>query len=282
MILFDQHDRATQHLTEDNLFDFCRLERVGNQVLRISVPTNNINLLAAQLLLDRANPATANTDTCPHTVDLLVFATDRHLAAVPRLTRHRVDLDDTLGNLRNLLLEQTLHQLRPRATQDHLDPRTLGPHVRHDRLDPLIGMKRLLRNLLAPRQNRLDRPQGDRGDPTLVSLHHPRDQLVHLRLKLFDQSVSFGLAELLYDHLLGRLRTNSTDHFLIFQVGAVAVARNLALFPVDLKNNACFFAVVLPSSRHQGGLDGAEHDLLFDILVPVHRIDNSQQITGLH
>src|SRR5262245_61564020 len=57
---------------------------------------------------------------------------------------------------------------------------------------------------------------------------------------------------------------------------------NRTVLTVDVHDDVSFFAVVLLRSRHQRSLDPLEHDLFVDVLVSMDRIDDSQNLLGIH
>ena len=105
---------------------------------------------------------------------------------------------------------------------------------------------RFTRNLLAPRQDGLDVGQRDRGGTTFVALHHAAHHLSHHFLIFVVQRVPFGLSDLLYDHLFGRLSSNPPDHFLMIQHLTVANSMNTTVFTVDGEFDFGLVPVLLP------------------------------------
>ena len=86
MILADQDDPSPKHLAEDHLVDLGRLQRVGNEDLKIVAPTDDVNPLAAELLDDVLDPTPPDTDTGTDTVNAGIRTDDRNLTAVSGLT----------------------------------------------------------------------------------------------------------------------------------------------------------------------------------------------------
>src|SRR5438477_511107 len=67
---------------------------------------------------------------------------DGDLGAVARLARNAADLDETVGDLGDLELEQRLDQLGIAAREDHLWALRPGPHLGNDGLDSLELLER--------------------------------------------------------------------------------------------------------------------------------------------
>jgi hypothetical protein len=79
--------------------------------------------------------STARADARPDRVDALRVRLDSDLRAVTGLARDAADLDEAVGDLRDLELEQRLDQLRVAAGDDHLRPLRAGAHLGDDGLD---------------------------------------------------------------------------------------------------------------------------------------------------
>ena len=112
LILTDQHDRTPHHLTEDHLVDFSRLQGISDQYLRIFVVSHDVDTLTSQLINNILDSIPPNPHASAHAVDSLINAAHRDLASVSRFARDRVDIDDAIRDLRNLLFEKPLHQKR--------------------------------------------------------------------------------------------------------------------------------------------------------------------------
>ena len=147
----------------------------------------------------------AHADAGPDRVDLGVDRGHRHLRAVARLAGQGPDRDDLVGDLGNLQLEEPADEVRVGPAQDDLDPLADLADVQDDRPDPLVGVVALAGDLLAPGQDRVGLAQVDDDRPALEPLHRPGDQVAALVLELVEEAVPLGLADLLDDHLLGRL-----------------------------------------------------------------------------
>src|SRR5439155_15212646 len=130
-------------------------------------------------------------------VDALGVRLDGDLRAVARLARDAADLDEAVGDLRHLELEERPDQLRVPAREDDL--RALRPraHLGDDRLDAAALLVALAVHLLGAREQRLDLAQVDEDVvPVAGLLNDARydlgqavDVLVvhHLALRLADR-----------------------------------------------------------------------------------------------
>ena len=84
------------------------------------VPRDDVDLLAAELGDDHAHARAARADAGADRVDALGVRLDRDLRAVAGLAGDAADLDEAVGDLGHLELEQRLDQLRVAAREDHL------------------------------------------------------------------------------------------------------------------------------------------------------------------
>ena len=109
--------------------------------------------------------------------------------------------------------ELELHQLRPRAAQDHLHPAAALANFEHRGPHPLVHVVRLARDLLATGQDRFDVGQGDRRGAALVAVDHATDHVADQLSVFVEESIALRFANLLDHHLLGRLSTDAADCF---------------------------------------------------------------------
>ncbi len=282
LILTDQDDGASEHLAENHLFNFGRLQGIGDQDLQVIAPADNINPLSGELVHNVFDPIAADADTGPHTVDAGIGTDNRHLRAVARFTGHCLDFNHSVDDLWNLLFEEPLDQVRPNPTQDDLDAAPRLADFEHGRPDALIGVMRLTRYLFAPRQDRFDVGKRDRGRTPLIAMDHPGDHLPDQVMVFSMQCLTFCLTDLLNHDLLGRLRTDPPDRFLRIEQFTVADASDLAGLAVDVDDNIPFFPVVPLGRRHERCFDAFENNFLFDILITMDRVDDPHYFGWIH
>src|SRR5580692_4371955 len=97
--------------------------------------------------------------------------------------------------------------------QDDADPVTLLLHFQNDGLDPLVDVVSFPRNLLAARQKRFRLADAYRCRSAIEPLYGPGDEVALECLVLIEDRVAFLLAEVLDDHLLGRLGGDAAQFF---------------------------------------------------------------------
>ena len=95
---------------DDDLVDLGRRQRLGDEVGEVLAERDDVDLLAAQLVDDHADTAATGADAGADRVDVVVVAPHGDLGAVPWLAGAGLDLDDAVGDLGHLELEQPLDQ----------------------------------------------------------------------------------------------------------------------------------------------------------------------------
>src|SRR5213078_2246609 len=135
-------------VVEVDLADARRRKRLGDEPRRLRVPRDDVDLLAAQLGNDHAHARASRADTRADRVDALGVRLDRDLRAVARLAGDAADLDQAVGDLRHLELEQRPDQLRVAARENHLRALRAATHLGDHGLDPRALLVALAVHLL--------------------------------------------------------------------------------------------------------------------------------------
>ena len=117
-------------VADDDFLHLRRRQGLGDEVGQILAVGNDVDLLAAQLVHDHANATATSTDARADRVDVVIVAPHSDLGAVPWFAGTGPDLDDAIGDLGNLELEQPLDQTGM-GTADH-DLRALGSLAHFD------------------------------------------------------------------------------------------------------------------------------------------------------
>ena len=136
----------------------------------------------------------------------------RDLGAVAGLAGHVLDLDEAVGDLRHLELEQRADQLGRTPRDDDARSLRLRGDVGDDRLHARAVVVALAAHLLGAGQQRLHAlAQLDEGVARVGLLDDAGDQLAHAVLVLVEHHVALRLADALEDHLLGGLRRDAAE-----------------------------------------------------------------------
>ena len=210
-------------------------QRLGDEPGGLVVVGDDVDLLAAQLGDDHPHARAARADARADRIDAVDVRDDRDLRAVAGLARDAGDLDQAVGDLGHLELEQRLDQLGIAARDD--DAWALGRvrDVLDHGLDPLRVVVALAVDLLGLRQQRLDPlAQLHERVPRVGLLDDAGDQLADAVAVLLEHHVALGLADPLQDHLLGGLRRDPAEVVRGDVLGLDLVLVLLELLEVDL------------------------------------------------
>ena len=167
---------------------------------------NDVDAFAGQLAHHRLHAAAAHADAGAHRVDGGIARNHRDLGARARIAGDRLDLDDAVVDLRHFHGEELRHELRMRARQEDLRAALLAPHVIDIGAHAVAVAEGLARDQLVAADDRLAAPEIDDDVAVFDALHRAVDDLADAVLEVLVLPVALGLAHLLHDDLLGRLR----------------------------------------------------------------------------
>ena len=154
----------------------------------------------------------AHADAGADRVDRGIARDHRDLGARARIAGHRLHLDDAVIDLRHFLAEELGHEQRMGARQENLRPALLAPHVKHIGADAVAGLEGLARDRARRGARWLRR--GPRSTMTLPYSTRLTVPLTIWPMRSLNSSilpVALGLAHLLHDHLLRRLRGDPAE-----------------------------------------------------------------------
>ena len=210
MVGDDDHGGAG-HLVDADLLHPGGLEGLGDELEVVLGVGDDVDLLASELGDDLADARTAGTDAGADGVDVGLVGGHGHLGAVAWLTRARLDLDDAVGDLGHLELEQLQDQAGVRAGHDDL--RTLGGLADLDDvgLEPGVVLGALVRDLLGLGQQRLDPTEVEQRVTAVVLLDDAGDDVALAAGVLLVLELALSLADALGHHLTGGLGGDATE-----------------------------------------------------------------------
>ncbi len=203
------HLDALARLVEHDLHHLGRGQRVHHESGHVRRPRDDVDLLALQLVDHRLHARAAHADAGADRIDGRVAGDHRDLGARARVAGHRLDLDDAVIDLRHFLREQLDHELRVGARQENLRPRGLAAHVVDVGADAIAVAEDLARQELVAAHDGLAAAEVDDDVAVLDALDHAVDDLADAVLVFLVLAVALGLAHLLHDHLLRRLRRDA-------------------------------------------------------------------------
>ena len=188
---------------------------------RSSLNGHDVDLLAAQLVDDHAHSGTAGADAGADRVDVVVVRPDGDLGAVTGLAGAGLDLDDAVGDLGHLELEQPLDQTRVGARHDDLGALGRLAHLDDVRLRAVAGVRTLVGHLLGLRQQGLDATEVEQRVPGVGLLDDAGDDVALAVGVLLELAVALDLADALAHHLTERLGGDPAELFLLGRVVAL-------------------------------------------------------------
>jgi hypothetical protein len=270
-------------------------------------PGDDVDLLALELVHHRLHARTAHADAGADRIDRGIPRHHRDLGPRSGIARDRLHLNDAVVDFRHFLREQLGHELRVGARQENLRPALLAANVVDVGADTVAVAEHFARQHLVAPHDRFAAAEVDDDVAVFDPLDDAVDDVADAVLVFLVLPVAFGLAHLLHDDLLGRLRGDAAvferRQLVGYRVadlgGRVMTARvverdlergildrlhhqhvarqmQLAALRIDLGVNVGFAAV--PGARRLGDriLHGAEHDLAVDRLFAGHRVGDLQ------
>src|SRR5712691_6517654 len=188
-----------------------RRERSRHESGGVGRPLHDIDLLAAKLAADDLDARAAEPHAGADGIDVALGGDHRHLGALPRLPRRRLDLHDALGDLGNLRLEKPHEKAGVRAREEDLRPFGRLLDLLHVGAHPVVGVVALAGNLLALGDNRLRLAQVHDHVALLDAVDGAADDLALLVDEVGVDGITLGVADPLQDDLLGRLGGDTTE-----------------------------------------------------------------------
>ena len=128
------------------------------------------------------------------------------LAREPGSRATALHLDDAVVDFRHFLREQLGHELRMRARQENLRAARLAAHVVDVGADAVAVAEHFARQHLVAAHDRLAAAEIDDDVAVFDALDDAVDDVADAILVFLVLPVALGLAHLLHDHLLRRLR----------------------------------------------------------------------------
>ncbi len=198
-------------LVEHDLDDFGGLQRIDDEGRGVRRPGNDVDLLALQFVDDGLHARAAHADAGADRIDRGIPRDHRDLGARARIAGDRLDLDDAVIDFRHFLREQLGHELRMGARQENLRPALLAPHVIDIGAHAVAGAEHLARDHFVAADDGFAAAEIDDDIAIFDALDDAVDDVADAVLEFLILPVALGLAHLLHDHLLGRLRGDAAE-----------------------------------------------------------------------
>ena len=205
-LIVGHHDLdAAFFLVDNDAADRGGLQRVDHKGRGIIAPRDNVDLFALHFLHDGLHAAALHADTGADRVDARIAADHADLGAAARIAGGGLDLDDAIVDFGHFLREQLLHEFRMGAAQENLRATVLTLNLEDQRADALTHTGGFTRDLLIAANDTLGAAEVDDHMAEFNRLDNARDNFASAVLELGILTVALGIADLLKDHLLGRL-----------------------------------------------------------------------------
>ena len=299
---------ALRLFIQHHLDHLGRGQGVDDEGCRIGRPFDDVDLLALQLVDHRLHAAAAHADTGTDRIDGRIVRSNGNLGAAAGIAGHGLQLDDAIVDFRHLLSEQLGHELRMGARKENLRPALFAAHIVDIGANTVVLLKAFARQQLVAAHDRLGMAQIDGDIAVFDALDLAVDDIADPVLELLVLALAFGIAHLLHDHLLGRLRRHAAEidrgqrivdiaaHFdfgilvagilkqnfggLVFDfLDHLAAAGNADFtgLAVDLGDDIVLQPIAGPRRLLDGFFHRLQNDVGIDMLFARYRIGNLQQ-----
>jgi hypothetical protein len=270
-------------------------------------PGDDVDLLALEFVDHRLHARAAHADAGADRIDRGIARHHRDLGPGSRIARHGFHLDDAVVDLRHFLCEQLRHELRVGTREEDLRPALLAANVVDVGADAVAVAEHFARQHLVAPHDRFAAAEVDDDVAVFDPLDDAVDDVADAVLVFLVLAVAFGLAHLLHDDLLGRLRGDAAvferrqlvgygvadlrgrvmtagvverdlGRRILHRLHHQHVARQvqLAALRIDLGVNVGFAAVAGARGLGDRVFHGAEHDLAVDRLFAGDRVGDLQ------
>ncbi len=211
IFLVDDDVHAVPFLVDDDAGDLRRRKRVDHQLGRVLGKQDDVDALAGELVGHRGHARTAHADAGALRIEPRIVRLHRDLGAHAGVARRRLDLDQAFFDLRDLELEQAHDQIGRDARQQELRAARLRLDLDHVGANAVADAQILLRDQLIARNHAFDPARFDDHVAALDALDRPGQQIVVAVEEIVEDLLALGVADLLQDHLLRRLRADAAE-----------------------------------------------------------------------
>ena len=139
------------------------------------------------------------------------MADDADLRAAARVAGGGLDLDDAVVDFGHFLREQLAHEIGMRAAEEDLRAAIVALHLGDERADTLADTGGFAGNLLVAADDAFGTAEVDDHMAEFDRLDHAGDDFARAILEFLELALALGIADLLEDHLLGRLRVDAAE-----------------------------------------------------------------------
>ena len=300
---------------EHHLHHLGRLQGVDDERRGVRRPGDDVDFLALQFVDHRLHARAAHAHASADRIDRRIVRHHRNLGARARIASDRLHLDDAVVDFRHFLGEQPRGELRMGAGQENLRAAGLAPDVIDVGADAIAGPEHLARDQFIAAHDRLARAGAAEIDHDIAvfdPLDLAVDDIADAILVDVILLVALRLADLLHQHLLGRLGGNASvverrqqfgdpvadlsRWILLLRFGERHLRRvvldliddeqepgkpDLAGFRVDLRADFGLLAIPRPRGLLHRVFHRRQHDRSIDRFLPRDSIDDLQQFKSV-
>ena len=287
LIIANDDRRSSEFEAQTDFFNFSRLERVGDQHLAGFIPTNDVDLLAAEFVNNISNARTTNAHACTDSIDLCIHRRNRQFRAESRFARHRLDFDRSLCDFWNFGLKESTNKIGMRTAHHNLDLTACIADIKKNATNSITCLKLLAWNLLTLGHESFGAFQLHNQCIAFVTLRHTCDQFALTLREFIKERNALVFSESLDHHLLESLRWDASqtlqrNHFtsLIF---IITPERNPTSEAVDLATK--FVGIlgikVFPRGTHHGEFEVLNQEFTINISVTGNGVEQSDDVIHL-
>ena len=189
----------------------CRLECFFEQLERVLVVADDVDLLAAEFTDNRFDTGTTGTDTCPDWVDLGIAAVHCNFCAIARLARHRFDRDSAICDLGDFELKEATHKVQVRSGKNDIRATISLLDLKQQAANALARGVIFAGNALARRQDRLGLTEVDYQIAALAATDSASDDIADSVFVIIVYTIFFKLTYTLHDCLTGSLSSDAAE-----------------------------------------------------------------------
>ena len=313
VLLVHYHVHGVLVLIHEDRRHLGRRERTDHELRRVLRPQHDVHALARELLGHGLDARAAHSDAGSDRVDALVTGVHGDLRANTRVAGGRLDLEQSFLDFGDFEPEQFHDEFGRGARQNQLRSAHIAVDAHDEGAHAVAHAQILLGDHLVARQHRLDAPDLDDRVAALDALDRAVDELFAATEKIVQQLLAFGVADPLEDDLFRGLRPDAAEidrleslfdivpelnvrvlllrlrecdllgrilHRFIGRHQPAAEGLEVPGIAVDRDAHVHVLVEALLRRGSDRHLQGAEHHVLVDVLLPCERVRLQQQFAA--
>ena len=211
VLLVDDDVHRVLLLVDQDALHFGRRQRVDDELRGILREQDDVDALAGELVGHGGDARAAHADARALRVEARVVRLDGDLRADAGIARRGLDLDEAFLDLGHFELEQPHQEVRRDARQDELRALRGAVDLHHVGAHAVADAQHLLLDQLVARDHAFDAARLDDDVAALDALDRAGQEVVLALEEVVQDLLALGVADLLQDHLLRRLRADAAE-----------------------------------------------------------------------